>query len=112
MSVFEGKADIPVDRALIGENTENRRIVGDGRRLRRLSHLENSSECCDCDPRGRTSEWDRRKRSLPGWVKTDMGGRNADRDVAQGADTPVWLALDAPQRLTGKFVRDREVIPW
>jgi hypothetical protein len=43
---------------------------------------------------------------------TDMGGRNADRDVAQGADTPVWLALDAPQRLTGKFVRDREVIPW
>jgi len=23
MSVFEGKADIPVDRALIGENTEN-----------------------------------------------------------------------------------------
>jgi hypothetical protein len=23
MSVFEGKADIPVDRTLIGENTEN-----------------------------------------------------------------------------------------
>jgi len=23
VSVFEGKADIPVDRALIGENTEN-----------------------------------------------------------------------------------------
>jgi hypothetical protein len=29
-----------------------------------------------------------------------------------GADTPVWLALDAPQRLTGKFVRDRKVISW
>jgi len=48
----------------------------------------------------------------PGWVKTDMGGRSADRDVAEGADTAVWLALDAPQRLTGKFVRDRKVIPW
>jgi NAD(P)-dependent dehydrogenase (short-subunit alcohol dehydrogenase family) len=48
----------------------------------------------------------------PGWVRTDMGGRSAERDVAEGADTPVWLALDAPQSLTGKFVRDRKVIPW
>jgi NAD(P)-dependent dehydrogenase (short-subunit alcohol dehydrogenase family) len=48
----------------------------------------------------------------PGWVKTNMGGRNAERDVSQGAETPVWLALDAPQRLTGKFLRDRKVIPW
>jgi NAD(P)-dependent dehydrogenase (short-subunit alcohol dehydrogenase family) len=48
----------------------------------------------------------------PGWVKTDMGGANADREVSQGADGIVWLALDAPQTLTGKFVRDRQVIPW
>jgi NAD(P)-dependent dehydrogenase (short-subunit alcohol dehydrogenase family) len=48
----------------------------------------------------------------PGWVRTAMGGRSAERDVAEGADTPVWLALDAPQSLTGKFVRDRKVIPW
>jgi NAD(P)-dependent dehydrogenase (short-subunit alcohol dehydrogenase family) len=48
----------------------------------------------------------------PGWVKTDMGGAGAPRDVAEGADTAVWLALDAPATLTGKFVRDREVIPW
>ena len=48
----------------------------------------------------------------PGWVKTDMGGSGAEREVAQGADTAVWLALDAPQNLTGKFLRDREVIPW
>jgi NAD(P)-dependent dehydrogenase (short-subunit alcohol dehydrogenase family) len=48
----------------------------------------------------------------PGWVKTDMGGLNATRDVAEGADTAVWLALDAPATLTGKFVRDHKVIPW
>jgi NAD(P)-dependent dehydrogenase (short-subunit alcohol dehydrogenase family) len=48
----------------------------------------------------------------PGWVKTDMGGANAERDVSQGADTAVWLALDAPQDLSGKFLRDRKVIAW
>lgn len=48
----------------------------------------------------------------PGWVRTDMGGAGAERSVAQGADTIVWLALEAPQTLTGKFLRDRAPIPW
>ena len=48
----------------------------------------------------------------PGWVRTDMGGPNATRSVEEGADTIVWLATDAPQRLTGKFLRDRKEIPW
>jgi NAD(P)-dependent dehydrogenase (short-subunit alcohol dehydrogenase family) len=48
----------------------------------------------------------------PGWVRTDMGGRNATRSVEEGADTIVWLASEAPQTLTGKFLRDREEIPW
>jgi NAD(P)-dependent dehydrogenase (short-subunit alcohol dehydrogenase family) len=48
----------------------------------------------------------------PGWVKTDMGGAEATHPVEQGADTAVWLALDAPPTLRGKFVRDRQVIPW
>jgi NAD(P)-dependent dehydrogenase (short-subunit alcohol dehydrogenase family) len=48
----------------------------------------------------------------PGWVRTDMGGANASRSVEQGADTAVWLAIDAPQTLSGKFFRDRKVIGW
>jgi len=48
----------------------------------------------------------------PGWVKTDMGGEAAPRTVQQGADTIVWLADAAPQNLTGRFLRDREIIPW
>jgi NAD(P)-dependent dehydrogenase (short-subunit alcohol dehydrogenase family) len=47
-----------------------------------------------------------------GWVRTDMGGRNATRSVEEGADAIVWLATDAPQSLTGKFLRDRKEIPW
>ena len=48
----------------------------------------------------------------PGWVKTDMGGANAHREVPQGAAGAVWLALDAPQDVTGQFTRDGKVIPW
>lgn len=48
----------------------------------------------------------------PGWVRTEMGGPNAPRSVEEGADTIVWLAADAPQSLTGKFLRDRKEISW
>jgi len=48
----------------------------------------------------------------PGWIRTDMGGPHASLDVTEGADTAVWLALDAPQKLSGKFIRKRKVIPW
>src|ERR1700757_772150 len=43
----------------------------------------------------------------PGWVRTEMGGENASRSVEEGAETIVWLASEAPQDLTGKFLRDR-----
>ena len=48
----------------------------------------------------------------PGWVRTDMGGQSATRSVEEGADTIVWLASEASQKLTGKFLRDRKEIPW
>ena len=48
----------------------------------------------------------------PGWVRTEMGGENASRSVEEGADKIVWLASEAPQDLTGKFLRDRKEIPW
>ncbi|HEY3249667.1 MAG TPA: SDR family NAD(P)-dependent oxidoreductase [Ignavibacteria bacterium] len=48
----------------------------------------------------------------PGWVKTDMGGRGASRPVEKGAESIVWLATEAPIKLTGKFIRDKKVIPW
>ena len=48
----------------------------------------------------------------PGWVRTDMGGENANRSVEEGSDTIAWLANEARQDLTGKFLRDRKEIPW
>ncbi|MEX1274756.1 MAG: SDR family NAD(P)-dependent oxidoreductase, partial [Bacteroidota bacterium] len=48
----------------------------------------------------------------PGWVRTEMGGKMAPRSVKNGAETPVWLATDAPIGETGKFWRDKKVIAW
>lgn len=48
----------------------------------------------------------------PGWVRTDMGGPSATRSIAEGADTAIWLADEAPQEFTGKFFRDREETSW
>ena len=48
----------------------------------------------------------------PGWVKTDMGGSEAQRSPEQGADTAVWLATEAPHSESGKFWRDRQVISF
>lgn len=47
----------------------------------------------------------------PGWVRTDMGGKEAPRSIEQGADTIVWLATQ--QNIpSGKFWHDRKIIQW
>ncbi len=48
----------------------------------------------------------------PGWVRTDMGGAEAERPVEIGAETPVWLATLAENGPTGGFFRDKRPIPW
>lgn len=48
----------------------------------------------------------------PGWCRTEMGGQDATKSPEEGADTIVWLALDAPRSLQCQFVNNREVIPW
>ncbi|MEX0808656.1 MAG: SDR family oxidoreductase [Dongiaceae bacterium] len=48
----------------------------------------------------------------PGWVRTDMGGSNAPRSVAQGADTALWLATLPKDGPSAGFFRDRKPLPW
>jgi NAD(P)-dependent dehydrogenase (short-subunit alcohol dehydrogenase family) len=50
--------------------------------------------------------------ACPGWVRTDMGGRNAPRPVEQGADTIVWLATLPDDGPHGGFFADRKPIAW
>jgi NAD(P)-dependent dehydrogenase (short-subunit alcohol dehydrogenase family) len=46
----------------------------------------------------------------PGWVRTDMGGTNAPRSVAQGAAGIVWAATT--QTTSGRFFRDGQALDW
>ena len=48
----------------------------------------------------------------PGWVRTDMGGPNAERSPEQGIDTTVWLATSTNAEQSGGFYRDRQLIDW
>lgn len=48
----------------------------------------------------------------PGWCKTEMGGPNATREPAEGAETAVWLATLPDDGPSGGFFRDKETIGW
>jgi NAD(P)-dependent dehydrogenase (short-subunit alcohol dehydrogenase family) len=48
----------------------------------------------------------------PGWVKSDMGGPNAPRTVAQGAQSAVWLATLGDDGPRGGFFRDKQALAW
>ena len=48
----------------------------------------------------------------PGWVRTDMGGPQAERTVEQGASGIIWAATLPNDGPTGGFFRDGQPIPW
>ncbi|WP_153147815.1 SDR family oxidoreductase [Dechloromonas sp. H13] len=48
----------------------------------------------------------------PGWCRTDLGGPDAPRTLAEGIDTVIWLATLPDDGPTGGFFRDRKPIPW
>jgi len=48
----------------------------------------------------------------PGWVRTRMGGADAERSVEEGADTPVWLATLPDDGPSGLLFGDRVTIDW
>ena len=48
----------------------------------------------------------------PGWVRTEMGGAEAERSPAEGAETAVWLATLDDGGPTGGFFRDRKTVAW
>jgi NAD(P)-dependent dehydrogenase (short-subunit alcohol dehydrogenase family) len=48
----------------------------------------------------------------PGWVKTEMGGPNANREVEDSVDTALWLATLPEDGPTGGFFKDRTPLPW
>lgn len=48
----------------------------------------------------------------PGWVKTDMGGPEALLTPEQGVETIVWAATLPDNGPTGRFLRNKQAIPW
>lgn len=48
----------------------------------------------------------------PGWVKTEMGGAGATRELPEGADTAVYLATLPDGGPSGLFFRNRKVFAW
>lgn len=48
----------------------------------------------------------------PGWVRTDMGGPNAERSVEESVAGILPLLIDPAERRTGHFMRDGQDIPW
>lgn len=48
----------------------------------------------------------------PGWVRTEMGGPGAERDIPTGAAGIVWAATLGADGPSGGFFRDGKPIPW
>jgi NAD(P)-dependent dehydrogenase (short-subunit alcohol dehydrogenase family) len=45
----------------------------------------------------------------PGWVRTDLGGPDANRSPAEGVMGILWIVNEEPD-INGQFVRDKDII--
>ncbi len=48
----------------------------------------------------------------PGWVRTDMGGPTATRDIAQGVASIMWAAYLGSDGPNGGYFRDGKNLDW
>jgi NAD(P)-dependent dehydrogenase (short-subunit alcohol dehydrogenase family) len=48
----------------------------------------------------------------PGWVRSEMGGPDADKSIEEGADTPIWLATLPDDGPHGGMFGERQPIGW
>jgi NAD(P)-dependent dehydrogenase (short-subunit alcohol dehydrogenase family) len=48
----------------------------------------------------------------PGWVRTGMGGPDAPRSPAEGAETAIWLAMIGGDGPNAGFFEDRKPLAW
>jgi NAD(P)-dependent dehydrogenase (short-subunit alcohol dehydrogenase family) len=48
----------------------------------------------------------------PGWVRTEMGGEEADLDISEGGKTSAWLATLPADGPTGGYFHLEQRLPW
>jgi hypothetical protein len=48
----------------------------------------------------------------PGWVRTEMGGKDAPLPVEKGAHNIVRLVTEIPASLTDHYLEEKGEIPW
>lgn len=53
----------------------------------------------------------------PGWINSDAGryvgkGKIPPLTIQDGAQSTIWLALESPQEITGKFIIDKKIVYW
>jgi len=49
----------------------------------------------------------------PGWVRTDLGGPDAELSIPEGIDTAIWLATAPASEIeSGRFYKERKFLAW